>query len=113
MRPATEERIAREPNRADAARSFESWLVWALVVSVAFIVPGILYYFLFSPPAQLGPALVVGGLITFFWLLFSLVNFDDLSGRPVRWPKRFAILVGGELLAGARMWGIFWVRGSY
>jgi hypothetical protein len=47
---------------------------------------------------------VLGGIITFFWLLFSLVGFDDFHGAPVRWPRRAALLVGGELAMALLMW---------
>ncbi|MCY1021478.1 hypothetical protein [Pyxidicoccus sp. MSG2] len=92
--------------RLRTARSLvQPVLVWSLVVTVAVIVPAVLYHFIFAPPVE-GPkvGLVLGGLITSFWLLFSLVGFDDFKGAPVRWPRRAALLVGGELAMALLMW---------
>lgn len=92
--------VRKKGKRVQQAESvLGSLLVWGFVLGVAVAVPAVLYHFIFSPPSQLKPALVLVAIITFFWGLFSLVDFLSL-----RWRVRAAIMVGGELLMACFMW---------
>ncbi len=96
-------RMRRAATLVPAAR------VWGLVLLMAFVLPAVLYHFIFAPPVE-SPVkgFVLSGVMTLVWALFALVRFDDFQGRPVRLPWRLALFVGGQLAVGALMW---WLHG--
>ncbi|AKQ64910.1 hypothetical protein A176_001822 [Myxococcus hansupus] len=96
-------RMRRAATLVPAAR------VWGLVLLVAFVVPAVLYRFIFAPPVE-SPVkgFVLSGVMTLVWALFALARFDDFQGRPVRLPWRVALFVGGQLAVGVLMW---WLHG--
>ncbi|QQR48322.1 hypothetical protein JKA73_25495 [Myxococcus xanthus] len=94
-------RMRRAATLVPAAR------VWGLVLLVAFVVPAVLYHFIFAPPVE-SPVkgFVLSGVMTLVWALFALVRFDDFQGRPVRLPWRLALFVGGQFVVGGLMWSL-------
>ncbi len=95
-------RMRRAATLVPAAR------VWGLVLLVAFVVPAVLYHFIFAPPAA-SPVkgFMLSGVMTLVWALFALVRFDDFQGRPVRLPLRLALFVGGQFVVGALAWWLY------
>ena len=75
------------------------------VITLALVVPGIIYHSLFRlpPPNAPGSHATLITLLTLVWLILAIRPFATPTGKPWPYWLRAVVLAGGELAMAALM----------